>query len=104
MVAASRSAAERAASERGRCMKPPIEPPFPADREKGSRLIGRAGEEKVQWHGKRTGHRYTSRMTPNNLASGALPVTSKRNPGVKLTLWCTKHARAPPSRLDGPHS
>src|SRR5262249_30025881 len=29
--AASRSAAERAASERGRCMKPPIEPPFPAD-------------------------------------------------------------------------
>jgi hypothetical protein len=37
----------KAASARGRCMKPPVKP-FPADPGKGSRLIGRAGDGKVQ--------------------------------------------------------
>jgi hypothetical protein len=35
-------------------MKPPTKP-FPADPGKGSRLIGRAGKGKVQWHGKTLG-------------------------------------------------
>src|SRR5262245_1379168 len=87
MVAASRSAAERAASERGRCMKPPIEPPFPADREKGSRLIGRAGEEKVQWHGKRMGHRRFAdgdRPFPARVSE----VRAKLVPGTPIDVWC----------------